>query len=95
LEGGGTEAGVRSPHLGNRVRGETFKAESETADLWQPKWNAVLAAAIHTPDRDIDPLEGTVAGSWSSVKTLSVSPYCSKNMTQVELSGQEGVMVLL
>ena len=21
------------------VRGETFKAESETADLWQPKWN--------------------------------------------------------
>ena len=40
--------------------------ESETADLWQPKWNAVLAAAIHTPDRDIDPLEGTAAGSWSS-----------------------------
>ena len=21
------------------VRGETFKAKSETADLWQPKWN--------------------------------------------------------
>ena len=37
------------------VRGETFKAESETTDLWQPKWNenqTVLAAAIHTPDRD-------------------------------------------
>ena len=36
------------------VRGETFKAESETADLWQPKWNEnqiVLAAAIHTPGR--------------------------------------------
>ena len=30
------------------VGGETFKAESETADLWQPKWNenqTVLAAA--------------------------------------------------
>ena len=50
------------------VRGEPFKAESETADLWQPKWNenlTVLPAAIHTPDRDIDPLEATVAGSWS------------------------------
>ena len=33
------------------VRGEPFKAESEKADLWQPKWNenqAVLATAIHT-----------------------------------------------
>ena len=32
---------------------ETFKAESETADLWQPKWNenqTVLAAAILTPE---------------------------------------------
>ena len=38
-----------------------FKAENETADLWQPKLNenqTVLAAAIHIPD-------GTVAGSWS------------------------------
>ena len=60
--GGGTEAGIQSPHRGNcRVRGETFKDESETADLWQPKWNenqTVLAAAIHTPN-------DTVAGSWS------------------------------
>ena len=50
--GGGTEAGVPSPH---RVRGETFKAESEAADLWQPKWNknqTVLVAAKHTPERD-------------------------------------------
>ena len=49
------------------VRGETFKAESETADLWQPKWNEtqiVLDVAIHTPDRDTDPLEGAGAGSW-------------------------------
>ena len=50
------------------VRGGTFKAESETADLWQPKWNetqTVLAAAIHSPDRDAGPLEGTAAGSCS------------------------------
>ena len=45
------------PHIGVivRVRGETFKAESETADLWQPKWNenqTVLAAAIHTPGKE-------------------------------------------
>ena len=45
-----------------------FKAEGETADLWQPKWNenqTVFAPAIHTPDRDAGPLEGTVAESWS------------------------------
>ena len=50
------------------VRGETFKAESETADLWQPKWNenqTVLAVAIHTPDRDAGPLEGAAARRWS------------------------------
>ena len=49
------------------VRGETFKAKSETADLWQLKWNenqTVLATAICTLDRDTGPLEGTVAGSW-------------------------------
>ena len=36
--------------------------------LWLPKWNenqTVLAAAIHTADRDEGALEGTVAGSWS------------------------------
>ena len=40
--------------------------KSETADLWQPKWSenqTVLAAAIHIPDRDASPLEGTEAGS--------------------------------
>ena len=50
------------------VRGETFKDESETADLWQPKWNenqTVLATAIHAPDRNADLLEGAAAGSWS------------------------------
>ena len=51
-----------------RVRGETFKAKSETVDLWQPKWNenqTILAAAIHILDRNVDPLEGAAAGSWS------------------------------
>ena len=45
-----------------------FKAESETADLWQPKWNenqTVFATTIHTPDRDEDSLEVAVAGRWS------------------------------
>ena len=60
--GGGTEAGVRSPHWGQLSESkETFKAEREIADLWQSKWNKnqpVLAAAIHIPD-------DTVAGSWS------------------------------
>ena len=43
------------------VRGETFKAESKMADLWQPKWNenqTVLAGAVHAPDRDSGSLEG-------------------------------------
>ena len=45
-----------------------FNAGSDTADLWQPKWNenqTVLAAAIHTLDRNAGPLEGAVAGTWS------------------------------
>ena len=29
------------------------------------EWESVLAAAIHTPDRDTRPLEGSVAGNWS------------------------------
>ena len=58
------------PHIGAiiRIRGETFKAESETADLWQPKRSenqTVLATAIHTPDRNAGPLERIAAGSWS------------------------------
>ena len=69
LVGGGTEAGVQSPHQGNCLsQRETFKAESETADLWPPKWNenqTVLATATHTPGRDAGHLQGAVAGSWS------------------------------
>ena len=64
----GTEAGVQSPHLGNCLRGEMFKAESETADMWQLKLNenqTVLATDIYTLDRYAGPLEGTVAGSCS------------------------------
>ena len=57
------------PHIGAIVwvRRETFKAESETADLWQPKWNenqTVLASAINTPDREEGRLEGTATGNW-------------------------------
>ena len=43
-----------------------IKAESETAELWQPKWKenqTVLAAAIHTLDRDTGALVGAVAGN--------------------------------
>ena len=65
--GGGPEARVPSPHWEVVLdRKETFKAKSETADLWQPKWNenqTVLDAAIHTLDRDAGPLEGAGAGS--------------------------------
>ena len=58
------------PHIGATVlvRAETFEAENEAADLWQPKWNGnhtVLAATIHTLDRDEGPLKGAAAGSWS------------------------------
>ena len=56
------------PHIGatDWVRGETFKAESEAADPWQPKWNenqTVLAATIHMPGRNMGLLEGAMAGS--------------------------------
>ena len=58
------------PHIGGLSESEEkhVRLESETADLWQPKWNenqTVLATAIHTPDRDVDFLECAVAGSWS------------------------------
>ena len=50
------------------VRGETFKAENETADLWQPKWDenqTVLATVLHIPNRGAGPLKGADTGSWS------------------------------
>ena len=51
-----------NPHIGRIVwvREETFKAESDTPDLWQLKWNenqTVLAAAIHTLNRDAGPMD--------------------------------------
>ena len=45
-----------------------LSAESETADVWQPKWNenqTVLAAAIHMLGRNVGLLEEAVAGRWS------------------------------
>ena len=45
-----------------------LKAESETTDLWQSKWNenqTVLATAIPTLDQIAGFLEGAVAASWS------------------------------
>ena len=58
------------PHIGAivSVRGETFKAESETADLWQHKCDenqTVLATAIHMSRRNAGLLEGAEAGSKS------------------------------
>ena len=56
------------PHIRAIVRGEPFKAESETGDLWKPKWNenqTVLAAAMLNPKRDAYHLESAAAGSWS------------------------------
>ena len=71
MAGGGTEARIQS-HIREIVKGKSFKAESETDDLWQPKWNenqTVLATAIHALDRNTGPhpLEGSAAGSWSLV----------------------------
>ena len=67
---GNWSSGPIDPHIRAivRVRGETFKAESETAYLWQPKWNenqTVLATVIDTPDRNPGLQEGAAAGSWS------------------------------
>ena len=75
------------------VRGETFKTESETADLWQPKWNenhTVLIAAIHTLDRDAGPLEGAGAGSCGLgiVKTFQGESCCG--LQRNGLRGCEG-----
>ena len=64
---------VSNPHIRVIVwiRGETFKPESETGDLWQPNWNenqTVIVTAIHTLDRDAGPLEGVLARSLGIVK---------------------------
>ena len=75
------------------IRKETSKAESETADLWQPKWNenqTVLASAIYIWDRNAGPLEGAVAGSWNLriVKQSQCEGYCW--MRRDRLRGCEG-----
>ena len=56
------------PHIRAIVIGEPFKAESETGDLWKPKWNenqTVLAATMHNPKSDTCHLVSAAAGSWS------------------------------
>ena len=50
------------------VRGETFKAESETADLWQSLNGMKIRQSFPQPhmlDRDAGSLEDTAAGSWN------------------------------
>ena len=70
------------PHMGQLSESEEKHLRlNETADLWQPKRNenqTVLAATIHTPDRDAGPLEGAAAGSWSlgTVKQLQGKGCC-------------------
>ena len=62
LASGGTETGIPPESEEKHLR------QSETADLWQPKWNenqAVLATAIYMQGRNMGLLEGTVAGSRS------------------------------
>ena len=57
---------IRNTPSDREVHAETFKAESETADLWQPKWNenqTFLAKAIHMPHWNVGLLEGAAAGS--------------------------------
>ena len=44
-----------------------FKPKSETADLWQPKWNenqTVLLTVMHTLDKHAGSLKGAAAGGW-------------------------------
>ena len=58
------------PHSGAVVwvKGKTCKAESETDDLWQPKWseNQTVLAQPHIPQTGTQvPWEGTATGSWS------------------------------
>ena len=40
-------------------------AESETADLWQPKWMENKTVLATAGDRDAVPLEGAAAGNWN------------------------------
>ena len=66
LAGGELRQGS-DPHSGAivLVRGETFKVESETAALWQPKWMENKTVLATAGDRDAVPLEGAAAGNWN------------------------------
>ena len=57
-----------NPHWGNCLnhRIKKIKVDRETADLWKPRCKEnqrFLAAAVHTPDKDMCPMKGIVAGS--------------------------------
>ena len=57
-----------NPHIGKLTESEEKHLRLRVKQVWQPKWNenqTVLAAAIHTPDRNAGPLEGTAAGRGS------------------------------
>ena len=61
---GGTEAGV-DPHIGVTESEEKHLRLKQLICGSLSKENlTVLPTAIHTPDRDADPLEGAAAGSW-------------------------------
>ena len=74
LVGGGTETGVQHPHQGNCL-GQLFGSETHFSlrvkqlicDSLKGMriTETILAAAKCIPDRDMGPLEGTEAGSWS------------------------------
>ena len=63
-----TEAGVRSPHQGNclgqRCSIWGFWSLKQIWDSLNGITHSILAAAMHTPDRDTSALESSVAGSW-------------------------------
>ena len=56
---GRTEVDVRSPHGSNCL-------DQRRNNKWNEN-QTVLATAIHTPERDVGPLESAVAGSWNIV----------------------------
>ena len=68
-EGRGTEAGIPPPHRGNCLESEEKHLRLRVKQLICGSLNGmryrVFDTALHTLDRDIGPVEGTVAGSWS------------------------------
>ena len=70
LAGGGTEAGLQSLHQGNCLgqrRNLRLRVKQLTCDSLNGMViiQTIAATAVHTLDRDVGPLEGTVAGNCS------------------------------